>query len=95
VIHFVDESREDPYLASGAPSRAGHAFVVPASLEPKAKCVPAAYASPAVWNYFGNSWCAPFPVKTNSCWEAPIAAGPHPVIVFSPGFTATFTDYTF
>ena len=96
VIHFVDESREDPYLASGVPRELAMRLWYPASLEPKAKCVPAAYASPAVWNYFGQLvGVRPFPVKTNSCWEAPIAAGPHPVIVFSPGFTATFTDYTF
>src|SRR5262249_19161994 len=32
---------------------------------------------------------------TNSCLNAPVADGRHPVVVFSPGFTATFTDYTF
>src|SRR5438876_4440435 len=39
---------------------------------------------------------APFPeVKTNSCLDAPITNGAHPVVVFTHGFTGTFTDYTF
>ena len=96
VVHFVDGSRNDPYLASAAPRELAMRVWYPTSLEPNAKCVPAAYASAAIWNYFAQlEGVRPFPVKTNSCWEAPIAAGQHPVIVFSPGFTATFTDYTF
>jgi len=96
VIHFTDASREDPYLANGARRELAMRLWYPASLQPEAKCTPAAYASPAVWNYFAQLvGVRPFPVKTNSCWEADVAAGPHPVVVFSPGFTATFTDYTF
>jgi hypothetical protein len=34
-------------------------------------------------------------VESNSCLEASIAAGTHPVLLFTPGYTATFTDYTF
>ena len=34
-------------------------------------------------------------VRTNSCQNAPVAGGFHPVVVFTPGFTAGSTDYTF
>jgi len=96
VIHFVDESRNDPYLDSGARRELAIRVWYPTSLGQNAKCVSASYAPPAVWNYFAQlARVRPFPVKTNSCWETPVAAGQHPVIVFSPGFTATFTDYTF
>ena len=96
VIHLTDASREDPYLANGTRRELAMRLWYPASLQGNTKCIPAAYASPAVWNYFAQLvGVRPFPVKTNSCWEAAVAAGPHPVVVFSPGFTATFTDYTF
>jgi dienelactone hydrolase len=96
VIHFMDGSREDPYLTNGSKRELAMRVWYPASLEAKAGCVPAVYTSPAVWNYFAQIvGVHPFPVKTNSCWEAPVGAGTHPVIIFSPGFTATFTDYTF
>jgi dienelactone hydrolase len=49
-----------------------------------------------VWSYFGELLGVSLPrVSTNSCLNAPIAAGAHPVVVFSHGFTGTFTDYTF
>lgn len=96
VIHFVDESRKDPYVTSGARRELAMRVWYPTSLGPTAKCESASYAPPAVWNYFAQlAGVRPFPVKTNSCWETPVASGQHPVIVFSPGFTATFTDYTF
>jgi dienelactone hydrolase len=34
-------------------------------------------------------------VSTNSCMDAPITEGSHPVVVFTHGYTGTFTDYTF
>jgi dienelactone hydrolase len=34
-------------------------------------------------------------VRTNSCLAAPITDGAHPVVVFTHGYTGTFTDYTF
>ncbi|HEX8872324.1 MAG TPA: hypothetical protein VF758_06130, partial [Candidatus Acidoferrum sp.] len=36
-----------------------------------------------------------FSVATNSCLNAPATSGLHPLVIFTPGFTATFTDYTF
>jgi dienelactone hydrolase len=56
----------------------------------------AEYTSPKVWEYFAQLVGAPsFPVATNSCRDAAVAEGVHPVVVFSPGLTGTFTDYTF
>jgi dienelactone hydrolase len=34
-------------------------------------------------------------VTTNSCLNAPVAEGNYPVVVFTHGYTGTFTDYTF
>ncbi len=59
-------------------------------------CKPAEYASPKVWKYFSELVEVPLhDVTTNSCWNDPIEGGLHPVVVFTPGYTATFTDYTF
>jgi dienelactone hydrolase len=58
--------------------------------------VPAEYAPSAVLSYFSQLAAIPFPeIKTNSCLEPPISEGRHPVVVFTPGYTGTFTDYTF
>ncbi len=96
TMHLTDVKREDPYLNNGAKRELAVRFWYPASLRPEQKCVPAAYASVAVWNYFGQLvGVRPFPVTTNSCADAPVAEGAHPVVVFTPGFTATFTDYTY
>jgi dienelactone hydrolase len=49
-----------------------------------------------VWNYFAQLvGVSAFPVTTNSCLNATVAEGVHPVVVFEPGLTGTFTDYTF
>jgi len=59
-------------------------------------CRPAEYTSRAVWTYLAQlEKVAPPQVKTNSCQDAPVAKGKHPVVVFTPGYTGTFTDYTF
>jgi dienelactone hydrolase len=34
-------------------------------------------------------------VTTNSCWNTSMSDGTHPVVVFTHGYTGTFTDYTF
>lgn len=69
-------------------------FWYPASLTQD--CQPAQYASPQVWNYFSKLVGVPLPaVTTNSCWNAQVAGGAHPVVVFTPGYTGTFTDYTY
>ena len=96
VLHLVDATRDDPYLANRTKRELAVRIWYPASIKPNQNCKPAEYTSPAVWKYFAKLVGVPtFPVTTNSCWEAPLADGVHPVIVFTPGFTATFTDYTF
>jgi dienelactone hydrolase len=68
----------------------------PVSEHSNEPCKAADYASPKVWEYFGQLLKVPtFPVTTNSCQDAVVAEGLHPVVVFTPGLTATFTDYTF
>ena len=69
-------------------------FWYPASIDQG--CQPAEYTSAGVWNYFSDVTKLPLPqVKTNSCLNAPVASGAHPVVVFTQGYTGTFTDYTF
>jgi len=94
VMGLLDSGRDDPYLANGTKRELAVRFWYPASLNEG--CKPAEYASPAVWEYFSQLVeVRPFQVATNSCLNAPITEGVHPVVVFTPGYTATFTDYTF
>jgi len=94
VLDLVDSGRNDPYLASGAKRELLVRFWYPASLSED--CKPAEYTPPKVWNYFSKLAAVLLPeVVTNSCSDAPITEGAHPVVVFTPGYTATFTDYTF
>lgn len=94
VMNLTDPTRNDPYLANGTPRELAVRFWYPASL--RQECKSADYTSPAVWEYFSQlANVRSFPVTTNSCLNAPATDGPHPVVVFTPGYTATFTDYTF
>jgi predicted dienelactone hydrolase len=96
MFSFTDFKRTDPYLANGAQRELSVRFWYPAAASATRECQPAEYAAPAVWNYYAHLvGVAPFPVKTNSCSNAPVDAGPHPLILFTPGYTATATDYTF
>jgi predicted dienelactone hydrolase len=94
VVDLVDSTRNDPFLANGAKRELLVRFWYPASLNQG--CEPAEYTSPRVWSYFSELVGIPLPeVRTNSCWNAPITDGAHPVVVFTHGYTGTFTDYTF
>jgi dienelactone hydrolase len=94
LLHLVDSARPDPYLRSGAKRELLVRFWYPASLIQA--CKKADYTSPRVWSYFSQLAGVPFPeVITNSCMDAPMAEGAHPVVVFTHGYTGTFTDYTF
>jgi len=94
LMHLVDSRRADPYLSNGMRRELLVRFWYPAS--PPASCVAAEYTSPQVWSYFGELLGVSLPrVSANSCLNAPIAAGLHPVVVFTHGFTGTFTDYSF
>ncbi len=95
VLYLKDSALEDPYLANGTKRELAVRMWYPARSS-ALSCQPAEYTSPAVWQYYAEIvGVAPFAVKTNSCWDAPVADGVHPVVVFTPGYTATATDYTF
>ena len=94
VVQLVDSSRKDPYVANGTMRDLLVRFWYPASLAEG--CKPAEYTSQRVWNYFSELIGVRLPVvTTNSCLDAPVADGQHPVFVFTHGYTGTFTDYTF
>src|SRR6202158_4260279 len=94
VLRLVDSARPDPYLRSGAKRELLVRFWYPANL--MQACKKADYTSPRVWSYFSQLAGVPFPeVITNSCMDAPMAEGAHPVVVLTHGYTGTFTDYTF
>jgi len=94
VAHFVDSTREDPFAGNGSKRELMMRFWYPTG--GTSDCKPAEYTSPAVWSYFSQLMGVPLPeVKTNSCEDAIVASGAHPVVVFTPGYTGTFTDYTF
>jgi len=94
VIDVVDSTRNDPFLADGTKRELLVRFWYPASLSQP--CQPAEYTSPKIWSYFSQLVEIPLPeVKTNSCLNAPVTDGLHPVVVFTHGYTGTFTDYTF
>ena len=90
---LVDVSRNDPFLQNGAKRELMVRFWYPAA---QGRCAPAEYTSPKVWAYLSQISGFPLPkIKTNSCLQSGVAAGIHPVIVFSPGFTGMLTDATF
>ena len=94
TLDLVDPDRSDPYLANGQRRELLVRFWYPTAFIPN--CILAPYASPAVWAYLSRLiQVSPPDIKTNSCQNAPITAGPHPVVVFTHGYTGTFTDYTF
>lgn len=94
IIHLIDSTRKDPYLANGTNRELAIRLWYPAEIQQG--CKTAEYTSPSVWEYFAQLvGVQPFQVTTNSCLNAPVRDGLHPVVVFTPGYTATFTDYTF
>src|SRR5215469_8095414 len=93
-MRLVDPHREDPYHSDGAKRELMVRFWYPGAIGQK--CRPAEYASPKVWTRISQISGFPLPrIRTNSCLEAPITAGPHPVIIFTHGYTGMFTDSTF
>jgi len=94
VVQLVDSSRREPYVTNGRMRELLVRFWYPASLAEG--CKPAEYTSPGVWSYFSELIGVQLPVvTTNSCMDAPVAEGQHPIVVFTHGYTGTFTDYTF
>ncbi|HXY25342.1 MAG TPA: alpha/beta fold hydrolase [Candidatus Acidoferrum sp.] len=94
TIALTDSTRNDPYVANGTKRELAVRLWYPAS--PTQNCQAADYASPKVWNYFSQLLGMGLPnVTTNSCLDTPVMDGAHPVVVFTPGYTGTFSDYTF
>jgi dienelactone hydrolase len=94
VLRLVDSTREDPFLANRSKRELLVRLWYPA--EGGENCTRAEYAPAQVWRYFSRLLEVALPqVTTNSCWNAAVADGAHPIVVFTPGFTATFTDYSF
>jgi len=95
VMRLVDATRDDPFLDNGTKRELMVRFWYPAFLG-RVACKPADYTPRAVWNYFSQLMGLPLPaVTTNSCLDAPVSEGAHPVVVFTHGYTGTFTDYTY
>jgi len=94
VMHWVDGHRMDPYRGDGTKRELMVRFWYPTS--GAAACTPADYTSLGVWTQFSQLLRTPLPqVSTNSCLNAPVESGAHAVVLVTPGFTGTFTDYTF
>ena len=94
VLDLVDTDRVEPFQSGDARRELLVRFWYPRAI--KSECRPAPYSDPAVWNYFSKLLNVPLPVvRTNSCLAAPILEGAWPVVVFTHGYTGTFTDYTF
>jgi predicted dienelactone hydrolase len=91
---LTEASHQDPYLHNRTPRELMVRFWYPA--ESAAACRKAVYSSVHVWSYLSQLSGLPLPqVLTNSCQDATVAAGRHPVAVITHGYTGTFTDYTF
>ena len=94
VMHLIDPTRNDPFLENGSKRELMVRFWYPATL--LQACKPAEYTPASIWSYFSQLMRLPLPaVTTNSCQDSPVANGAHPVVVFTHGYTGTFTDYTF
>jgi predicted dienelactone hydrolase len=94
TIDLTDPTRDDPYWSDGTKRELPVRVWYPASVGHD--CRPAPYTDPAVWKHASELLGLSLPaVRTNSCLDARPADGAHPVIVFTHGYTGTFTDYTF
>jgi dienelactone hydrolase len=93
ILHLVDSSRADPYLSNGARRELLVRLWYPSS---DSGCTRAEYTSAGVVHEFSRLLATALPrIVANSCLNAAVAAGAHPVVLMTPGFTGTFTDYTF
>jgi dienelactone hydrolase len=93
-VRLTDAARSNPFLKDGSHRELMVRFWYPAVRT--SGCAPAEYISPKVRAYLSESLGIPaFDIRTNSCREAPVLAGRHPVIIASHGYTGMYTDYTF
>ena len=93
TTRLLDPTRNDPFLRNGSKRELMVRFWYPT---PRAgACARAEYSSPKVWSYLSALGLPPLEVHTNSCQQAPVMPGAHPVSGASHGYTGLFTDYTF
>jgi dienelactone hydrolase len=93
-IRIVDPRRNDPYVATGNKRELLLRLWYPASRVQDYHL--ADYASPKVWRHISQLTGVDLPpIRTNSLLNAPMAAGPHPIVLLTHGYTGTLTDYTF
>ena len=94
AMRLVDSKRIDPYLGAGTKRELLVRFWYP-TLD-GVRCQLAEYTSPRIWAYLSGLVNIRLPdIRTNSCWNAPVAKGVYPVIVLTHSYTGTLTDYTF
>ena len=92
-MRFVDLSRNDPYVRANNRELLIQLWY-PASTVQGYHLVD--YSSPKVWRYISQLTGVDLPpISTNSVQNAPIVAGPHPLVLLTHGYTGTLTDYTF
>ena len=95
-LHFIDSTRANPYIADGSRRELMVRFWYPAAGAEAGACTRADYTTPQTWEYFGVLLGVTLPqVLTNSCRDATVAPGSHPVVFVSHGFTGTSSDYTY
>lgn len=93
-LRLVDDVRKDPYFGNRARRELLVRFWYPVSS--RTSCALAPYSSPKVWRYLSQIAGLELPeVRTNSCLNAPVAPGVHPLILVTHGYTGMATDYTF
>ena len=93
-VQLTDITRSNPFLKDGSRRELMVRFWYPAVRTPG--CANAEYLSPKVRAYLSEYLGIPaLDVRTNSCLQAPVLPGRHPVILASHGYTGMYTDYTF
>lgn len=93
-IHLMDAMRTDPYLQDGTKRELMLRVWYPSAAG--TLCRPAEYAPWRVWAYQAHLTGLSLPsIRSTSCLDAPVEPGKHPAILFSHGYTGTFTDSTF
>ena len=95
VMRLQDPMRDDPILENGTKRELMVRFWYPAASGRRLASSRNTRLRPCGTTSL-HCMQLPLPtVTTNSCLNAPVADGAHPVVVFTHGYTGTFTDYTY
>ena len=93
-VRWTDSTRNNVFVKDGGHRELMVRFWYPAARA--GSCTTAEYISPKVRAYLSDSFGIPeLEVRTNSCLQAPVLPGRHPVIIASHAYTGMYTDYTF